>query len=144
MVHAFISTQTIRFQLAEAAVSFVTHGGLIAVAVTTSGLPARTVELAPRLTSEYVTFVRTPAPARAAPIIRRAERKSSSGETVAEQIMRKLAAVDVELDNGVLVPSIDIDAAVPAISYGSFMGPEQTEPVVFARGVLGRNAFAPR
>ena len=58
--------------------------------------------------------------------------------------MSKLAAVDVELDNGVLVPTIDIDAAVPAMSYGSFMGAETTEPVVFARGVLGRNAFAPK
>jgi hypothetical protein len=147
MVHPFISTQTIRFQLAEAAVSFVTHGGLIAVAVTTSGLPARPVELAPRVRSEHVTFIRTPAPARATPVVRRVERKSSAGETVAEKIMRKLAAVDavqVELDNGVLVPSIDIDAAVPAMSYGSFMGAEKTEPMAFARGVLGRNAFAPR
>ena len=144
MVHPFISTQPIRFHFGEAALSFITHGGLIAVAVTTSGLPARTAAIAPQIASEYVRFITSPLrPSMTSPA-RRVDRKSAARPLVANPMLRQLADVQLALNPGAVVPAIDIDAGVPAVDFASLLNAGNTEPIVFARSVLGRGAFLPK
>jgi hypothetical protein len=144
MVHAFVSSQPLRLRsLGEVAVSFVAHGGLIAVAVSTSGLPPRPVGISPRIASEYVMFVRTSTRASAMRAARRAERQAVKRELMDAPLLRDLAAIHFALDQAAVVPNVDVDVntEIPAVTYNAMMGSESTESTVsFARSVLGRAA----
>ena len=143
MVHAFVSSQPLRLRsLGEVAVSFVAHGGLIAVAVSTSGLPPRAVGISPRIASEYVMFV-TSNRASGIRATRRAERQPVKRELMDAPLLRDLAAIHFALDQAAVVPNVDVDvdAEIPAVTYNAMMGSESTESTVsFARSVLGRAA----
>jgi protein TonB len=143
MVHAFVSSQPLRLRsLGEVAVSFVAHGGLIAVAVSTSGLPPRPVGISPRIAGEYVMFV-TSTRSSAMRATRRAERQPVKRELVDAPLLRDLAAIHFAVDQAAVVPNVDVDvnAEIPAVTYNAMMGSESTESTVsFARSVLGRAA----